>query len=273
MRAMAYIRFTNRALASTVVALALIGNPAVASATSRPHDDKVERYVQSMSAKLERDERDALSRIASLDRKLLALRAYVRAGKNLGSRWSWSDQEIRAFEASAEFKSLLADIEAITNEFERRNPGYTLYANTQVRSLDTQIERWNSNPRVGTTAGALFEAVRKALGNSPREPNDAALARFEQLLKEIRPAPSSPLAAPGLSMHGQSRAIDFQIMKDGRIVAATEVGAVAREWDDAGWTRKLKQAVLAGSPRFKGPLEAPDEPWHYEYQAQEKAAD
>ena len=89
-------------------------------------------------------------------------------------------------------------------------------------------------------------------------------------LAAIRPGPGdppSPLAAPGLSMHGQSRAIDFQIMKGGRIVAATEVGAVEREWDAAGWTRKLRQAVLAASPRFKGPLAAPDEPWHYEYRA------
>jgi hypothetical protein len=66
-------------------------------------------------------------------------------------------------------------------------------------------------------------------------------------------------------MHGQSRAIDFQIMKDGKIVAATEVGAVASQWDAPGWTRRLKEAIAAASPRFKGPLAAPNEPWHYEY--------
>ena len=123
------------------------------------------------------------------------------------------------------------------------------------------------------TAGEFFESVRRQLHDSPRQPNGAALERFERILKEMRPSPPSPLAAPGLSMHGQSRAIDFQIMKSGRIVAATEVGAVAREWDAAGWTRRLKQAVFAASPRFKGPLTAPDEPWHYEYRVEGKAVD
>lgn len=265
---MPYLSFIKRGVTSTIAVACMSVCAALdASTAPRLHDDKVERYVQSMAAKLEKDERAALNRIATLDRKLLALRAYVRAGKNLDSRWSWSDEQIQAYAASAEFESLLADIDAITKEFERRNPGYTLYANTQVRSLDTQIERWNSNARVGATAGQFFEVVRKSLGDSPRQPNAAALEHFEQLLKETRPSPPSPLAAPGLSMHGQSRAIDFQIMKGGRIVAATEVGAVEREWDAAGWTRKLKQAVLAASPRFKGPLAAPDEPWHYEYRA------
>jgi len=270
---MAYIRFIKRGITSTVIvtSLGVCALAAAASTTSRLHDDKVERYVQSLAATLEQDERAALNRIATLDRKLLALRAYVRAGANLESRWSWTDAQIRAYEASAEYQRLLADIDAITKEFERRNPGYTLYANTQVRSLDTQIERWNSNPRVGATAGRLFENVRDALGDAPRQPNDAALERFEQALKDWRASPTSPLAAPGLSMHGQSRAIDFQIMKGGRTVAATEVGAVAREWDAAGWTRKLKQSVLAASPRFKGPLAAPDEPWHYEYRADASA--
>jgi hypothetical protein len=268
---MPHLSFSKRIAMSTMAVACLAVCAAAKASAPRLHDDKIERYVQTLAAKLGQDERAALNRIATLDRKLLALRSYVRAGENLESRWSWSEDEIRSYEASAEYQSLLADIDAITNEFERRNPGYTLYANTQVRSLDTQIERWNSNPRVGATARQLFASLRAALDDSPRQPNDAALQQFARVLTQVRPSPPSPLAAPGLSMHGQSRAIDFQIMKGGRIVAATELGAVDREWDAAGWTRKLKQAVLAASPRFKGPLAAPDEPWHYEYRADAKA--
>jgi hypothetical protein len=59
------------------------------------------------------------------------------------------------------------------------------------------------------------------------------------------------------------RAIDFQIMKDGAIVAPTDTATVKRNWDAPGWTEKLKAAV-AGS-KFTGPLQSPYEPWHYEY--------
>jgi hypothetical protein len=231
-------------------------------------EEKVERHVDALAATLNSDERAALAKIPTLDRKLLALRAYLRAGNNLRTRWSWNEEQIRAYAQSAEYERLRADIGAITREFERRNPGYTLYANTEVRSLDTQVERWNANPRVGVTAANLFRATQAALATSSTQPNKESLAAFAQLLKEWRPSPTAPLAAPGLSMHGQSRAIDFQIMKGGQIVAATEVNAVARQWDATGWGRKLNDAVRAASPRFKGPLAAPNEPWHYEYSGQ-----
>jgi hypothetical protein len=230
--------------------------------------ENVERHVAALTATLGPNEQEALAKIPSLDRRLLALRAYLRAGQNLRTRWSWSDEQIRAFGQSAEYERLRADIAAITLEFERRNPGYTLYANTEVRSLDTQIERWNANPRVGLTAANLFRVTQAALATVPTQPDKESLSAFARLLSEWRPSPTAPLAAPGLSMHGQSRAIDFQIMKGGRIVAATEVNAVAREWEASGWSRKLKDAVRAASPRFKGPLAAPNEPWHYEYSGQ-----
>jgi len=241
-----------------LVILMLIASVALA-------DARTEQYAAVLAQRLEQNQRDTLARIPSPDRRLLALRAYLRAGKNLRDRWSWTDAQIRSYEQSAEYQELLADIAAIVKEFGRRNPGYTLYANTQVRSLDVQIERWNWNPRVGTTAKNLERDAQIAIAKLPPQPTDASATRFEAFLKSWSPSPTSPLAAPGLSLHGQSRAIDFQIMKGGKIVAATEVNAVARQWDAPGWTLKLKEAVTAASKRFKGPLPAPNEPWHYEY--------
>lgn len=228
-------------------------------------DAVAERYSASLSRRLEQHERDTLERIPAADRRLLALRAYLRAGEQLGDRWSWTDAQIRSYEQTAEYRQLLTEIAAIVAEFERRNPGYTLYANTQVRSLDVQLERWNSNPRVGATARNLERHAQAAIAKLPPQPTSNSLAQFESLLKSWPPSPIAPLAAPGLSHHGQSRAIDFQIMKDGHIVAATEVNAVARQWDAPGWTLKLKEAVTAAGKRFRGPLPAPNEPWHYEY--------
>lgn len=237
----------------------------IVGGTASARDDKIERHIAAVAATLSVDERAVLARIPTPERQLLALRAYLRAGPNLDARWSWSDAQIRSYEQSREYRQLLHDIDAITREFERRNPGYTLYANTQVRSLDTQVARWNENPGVGATADTLYRDSRAALAKSSRQPDSESLAIFKRFLQAWRASPTSPLAAPGLSMHGQSRAIDFQIMKDGQIVAATELRSVAREWEAPGWHRKLKQAVAAASPRFKGPLAAPNEPWHYEY--------
>jgi len=222
-------------------------------------------HLTAVAATFGPRERATLDKIPALDRRLLALRAYVRAGASIESRWSWTDEEIRAYERSEEYRQLLADLDRVRQAFERQNPSYTLYANTQVRSLDVQIERWNSNPRVGRTAAALLTSVRAAMARAPDQPSARSIETFRRLLIDWRPAPAAPLAAPGLSAHGRMRAVDFQIMREGRIVAATEVAAVARAWEAPGWDDKLKQAIVASGTRFEGPLKSPNEPWHYEY--------
>jgi hypothetical protein len=226
---------------------------------------RLDMYVDALTSTLSARERNTLQQIPELDRRLLALRAYVRAGANLDSRWSWTQAEIERYTASEEYQRLLADIERVQRAFERSNPGYTLYANRDVRSLDTQIERWNSNRGVKTTARNLQALVMLKLTELPDQPNALGLEMFRELLSSWRPTPVSPLAAPGLSLHGRMRAIDFQIMRNGQVVAATDVGAVAREWQATGWSRKLKQAIVASGSRFEGPLASPNEPWHYEY--------
>jgi hypothetical protein len=222
-------------------------------------------HLAAVASTLGQSERMTLAQIPQLDRRLLALRAYVRAGSNIGSRWSWTHDEIRQYERSEEYRRLLAELERVRTEFERRNPGYTLHANTQVRSLDLQLERWNSNPRVGKTAANLQAAVQSTLARSADRPDSSSVEEFKRLLANWRPSPVAPLAAPGLSAHGRMRAIDFVIMREGRIVAATDLSSVARQWETPGWDRKLKAAIAASGARFEGPLKSPNEPWHYEY--------
>ena len=224
-------------------------------------------HISAAASTLGARERSTLDKIPQLDRRLLALRSYVRVGSSVGSRWSWTNEEIRSYERSSEYRVLLNDLDRVRAEFERQNPGYTLYANTQVRSLDLQLERWNTNPRVGTTAASLRRAVEATLArHSDGEPD---VEGFKHFLASWRPAPAAPLAAPGLSAHGRMRAVDFQIMRAGRIVAATDVGAVSRQWEATGWDRKLKRAILASRTGFEGPLKSPNEPWHYEYRGAE----
>jgi hypothetical protein len=226
----------------------------------------VDDYLLAVTHDLPPVAREALQRIDSKPRQLLAVRGYLRADQQLSSRWSWSAEEIRAYESSQEYRDLLAEIATVRARFEAANPGYSLYANTTARSLDLQLQRWNSNASVGVIAERLQEAAVRELSakSYPATPDARSTVRFAAFLREWRPVPSAtPLAAPGLSLHGRSRAIDFQITQNGRIIAPTEVAKVSSVWERQGWARKLA-AAMRGS-RFVGPLRSPNEPWHYEY--------
>ena len=83
--------------------------------------------------------REALKRIPDIGAKLLALRSYLRAGSGLAQRWSWTEPQIEAFAGSMHEQQITAAIASVRREFELASPGYTLWVNTQVRSLDRQL--------------------------------------------------------------------------------------------------------------------------------------
>jgi hypothetical protein len=243
---------------------ALILLTSIAPSAAEP-STQLHAYVTAIGARLPAPARDAIARIDEMPRRLLAARAYLRAGNNLSARWSWSEAEIAVYEQGEEYRDLLRAIFAVRARFEAQNPGYSLYVNTRARSLDLQLERWNENPSVGATARDLERAALRELkhGNYPTEPSAEAVARFDEFVRNWRPPRAAPLAAPGLSLHGRSRAVDFQVTKDGRVIAPTETAKVASVWERDGWGAKLAAAVRGSS--FVGPLQAPNEPWHYEY--------
>lgn len=244
-----------------LLSLACVGVAAADDAA----EQQIDSYTQALQTQLPQPAAEAVHSIEGTPRRLLAMRSYLRAGEKITERWSWSAEQIESYGKSREYRQLVAEVSRVRERFERANPGYTLYANTQVRSLDTQLQRWNANRTVGKVADALHRAVKKELKKHayPQEPNGESLERLAAFLEQWRPPTLPPLAAPGLSLHGQLRAIDFQIMKDGAIVAPTDTATVKRNWDAPGWTQKL-QAATEGT-RFRGPLQSPYEPWHYEY--------
>jgi hypothetical protein len=246
------------------VALALASLPLLADGRP-PEPPPLEEYLDRVTATLPGHVVAALEQIDGTPRRLLAARVYLRAGNNLRTRWSWSAEEIKAHTSSAEYRALVDATAQVRQKFEAQNPGYTLYTNTEVRSLELQISRYNSNKSVDRVArhlhkSALAELHKPAYG-VPAEA--ASVERFKKFLTGWRPPVAAPLAAPGISRHGQLRAIDFQVVKDGTIVAPPETATVKRNWDAPGWTEKLQVAV-SGS-KFRGPLRSPYEPWHYEY--------
>ena len=207
----------------------------------------------------------ALTQIPDSGRKLLALRSYLRYGPKITERWSWTEAEIKAFQGSPEQQALLAEIAAVNEHFKAANPGHELYVHGTVRSLDEQIAKWNTNESVGAVAEEILNAYMTAFGDRGLQPARADVERVATWLRGFQPSKRANLAAPGLTLHGRASAIDFQIMKDGRIYAGANEEHVESLWRAEGWDQKLKASMDAAGPSFSGPLTNPDEPWHYDY--------
>ena len=241
-------------------------SPEVASGLSAVvgAEGKLERYVRAAAEGLAPEQREALGRVNTDARRVLALRGYLRAGRETASRWAWSRERIESYERSPEYAAALAEIEKVRREFESANAGYTLRVNTQVRSLDEQLKKWNENDSVARAGEELLQRAREELAGSfyTDAPTTVSVQRFESFLRGATTRVTPTLAVPGLSPHGQSRAFDFQVMRGSQLVAGpTGAGA----WDSAGWTEKVRASVTRASTKFTGPLERPREPWHYDY--------
>lgn len=225
---------------------------------------KLESYVRAAAADLAPEQREALGHVNTDARRVLALRGYLRAGREAASRWAWSRERIESYEKSPEYAAALAEVEKVRREFEGANPGYTLRVNTQVRSLDEQLSKWNENDSVARAGEELLGRAREELAGSSyaAAPAAADVQRFEGFLRGSATRVTPTLAVPGLSPHGQSRAFDFQVMRGSQLIAAP---SAPDAWDTAGWTEKVRTAVMHASTKFSGPLASPREPWHYDY--------
>ncbi len=232
------------------------------SAVQAEKDEALRAIFEDLSAS---PAKDALLQVPDLGRRLLALRSYARFRTPLVKRWSWTEKQIAAYQDSAEQQALLAEVGEIAAHFAEANPGYEIYARTQVRSLDLQIKRWNVNESVGAGGDEILKAWREKFGHQETAAEKPASKAFWRWIKSFRPSRRARLAAPGLSRHGRARAIDFQIKKDGKIYAGTGSRAVKEIWRAEKWEEKLKASITAAGPSFSGPLKAPDEPWHYDY--------
>jgi hypothetical protein len=268
--------FRRRVLQSCACVVLWLGfTPAAAVARSdgAAADARIAAHLSSLGTTLDGRAVEALESIDGLGRRLLATRSYLRVGAAFDERWSWSQAEIERFEGSALHRALEAEVARVRAVFQSHNPGYTLWVNPQVRSVELQIERWNENPTVAAAAATMLAHVRQAVTSPDApEPSSGAAARewFSSLLRSARPSPIPTLAAPGLSRHGRMQAVDFQVKRGDRTIAGPSYGDVAPIWEGQGWAYRLARAVHAASDRFNGPLATPNEPWHYEYEPPER---
>jgi hypothetical protein len=243
---------------------AALSIPAIAHADERADATSIEILAFGIAAKTDPRVAEILPRIEGAGGKLLALRSYLRSGPHLAERWSWTQEQIAVYAGSTEQRELNAEIQRVREAFEQANPGFELFVNPQVRSLDIQLANWNGNQSVAAAATRLLQDAIAHLGKAA---TDAALGTpmLEAFLQSYSPQPTPALAAPGLSPHGQMRAIDFQVHRGGEIIAGPDTRTVGTVWEQGGWATRLDRAVREASHKFIGPLAAPREPWHYTY--------
>jgi hypothetical protein len=248
---------------AALLLLPLTGTTDVESRT----DGVIEAHLAALHADLDPRAISALARIDGLDRKLLAARSYLRSEAAIADRWSWSQARIDQYAGSSLQRALDAEIAKVRGVFEAENPGYTLWVNPQVRSVELQIERWNDNAAVGASAASLLAYVRAAASDKTAPPagTDRGREWFARTLRNATPQPSPPLAAPGLSRHGRMQAVDFHVRQGDRTVAGPDQEQIESAWHAQGWCERLVRAVRLASDRLEGPLVNPDEPWHYEF--------
>jgi hypothetical protein len=229
--------------------------------------DSVEQHLTALRAELDTRVIEALAAIDGTGRQLLAVRSYIRSAAHLEERWSWNDAQIAAYAGSPEKLRLDAALARVRCSFESANPGHTLFVNETIRSLDEQIDKWNRSETVKSAADHMLETLRAEVATPafPRANSPEGTSAFRNLLVTFKPVPTPSLAAPGLSLHGRMQAVDFQVMAGNRIVAGTDVSSVTEAWESAGWKAKLQSAVKEANAGFVGPLENPNEPWHYEF--------
>jgi len=254
----------NRSATLASLLVAAFAAPASGATGGEP---PLAAYLATVREVLDPRAADALARMDGTGRQLLAARAYLRAGAELAGRWSWSGAEIDAWRSSPSQAALEAAVARVRAAFEAANPGYSLHVNPEVRSLEIQLERWNTNSSIAVASQGLSEAAALAVQSQgfPAPGTPLAGTAFGDFLRRFTPEPTPPLAAPGLSAHGQMRAVDFVVVQGERIVAGAVTADIPALWVGDGWAGRLRAAVTASGAPFAGPLRVPDEPWHYDY--------
>jgi hypothetical protein len=234
-------------------------------------------------------------------REHLALRMYCAYALHglpghrgtIEQNWVWSKEQSRKYQQTAEFAEARHEIERINTNFQvlntsfNRAQAYYVRANTDPRPWEEQLGNWLKSAGTAHAGGAwvldqasqnlnnvlLQEIVQPASreSNEPRysdAPGDhASLQHFKRFLgsSRTRPSPSLTWATPGLSQHGQAKAFDFVVHDGaGKEVVGTH-SSQKQKWKHERWSEQLSTAVKMSSGRFSGPLQSPDEPWHYIY--------
>lgn len=263
-----------RSLFFVLILGALCGVEVSARSTSET-DSLLGSWIDVLPGELPEPVQKTLQRIPDFSRRFLALASYIRRAGEIPNGWSWTSEEVAAFRNTDEFSRMVEEVEHVRSIFAERNPGYSLRVNIEARPLGTQIRKWNGVSSVSRAANDFLDSAERFVNGmlaidtlgGPHIPADERIDSFRVFLQSYEPPDGREptVAVPGLSKHGQLRAFDFKVYRGGRMIAGARSATIRTAWDEPGWTRRLFEAATAASPRFVGPLPAPYEPWHYNY--------
>ena len=222
--------------------------------------------------------------IADPKRRLLALRGYLakeekEGAKSLDDHWTWSKQQIADYKHSGDEREARKAIEKVKAGFnaqpDMKKAAFKLAGEPDPRTMKFQMDQWNDGKAVGAPAAAVYDQALTEIRKSSYKdsPDEESLSRFGAFLKKLKV--ELYRATPGLSRHGQMRAVDFiaKNAKDPKLTLGASASQIP-EWRSTGCAAALKRAidgVNAAAKRtvFDGPLtkakHGVEEPWHYNY--------
>jgi hypothetical protein len=183
-------------------------------------------------------------------------------GKQVVAQWAWTAEEQQRQLLDGTAKDLYQRASQVQKDFKETNLGYTLGI-TPLRSLAKQVKLWNENDTVQSAARKLVKDMLLVLskGEYPDPATGQSTTQFATALRTAQVSPEPSSAAPGLSNHGRGMAVDFVVIRGGKVIADIKSEQIATVWQHGGWEQKLIAAV---GGRLKGPLPKPYEPWHWE---------
>jgi hypothetical protein len=245
---------------------AAIGGKSSKKDSVAPELVKLESYMQLTAKTLDKKVQGALDDIDGTPRKLLALKYYLNR-KSIKGSWAWTNKEMAAYRRSVDFRLANAEVDKVISLFQRTYPGHTLKTTKLARSLEDQIGLWNKTKSVAGASANLMKQAIKAMSTKayPDTATKQSLAKFQKFLRDHSSKPVPTVAVPGLSHHGQLRAYDFIIWQGDKILAGSDGASIRNQWNGAGWGSKLRAIIYTASSKFDGPLQSPNEPWHYTY--------
>lgn len=237
--------------------------------TTSPTERKLTAYIAEIRSALDPRVQNALARIPTFHRNLLALKYYLIRRDEVDEKWAWSAKEVREFKKTLEYQETISHVQMVRDTFAALNPGYRLHTQIVARDLSAQLLNWNRTKSVDIAGRALLDSCLALMADSTAgytdSPNEETIECFRMLLTNYEPPLVPTVAVPGMSDHGRLRAFDFRVTRGRRLIAGTTSAEIQKRWEESGWTERLKEAIGRASNRFDGPLDSPYEPWHYDY--------
>src|SRR3954468_18478049 len=107
-------------------------------------EQRVLEYMSAVASDLPPRVQATLDRIPNMSRKLLAIKYYLqRSEEEIELKWAWSGKRADWYRKSAEYRQALIELEKARQMFAQMNPGYALEVRVEIRSLASQVGKWN----------------------------------------------------------------------------------------------------------------------------------